>query len=578
MATRNVNIANALTEMAARQPHTPAIFQPSGFDSAGRRQYVHLTYHQLNVDSERIAAGLGHFGIEHGARVALMVKPSLEFFALVFGLFKAGVAPVIIDPGIGTKPLKTCLAEAAPEAFIGIPLAQAARALMGWARASSKVNITVGSGWFGPRLDDVRAAGAAALLAGKTKQKATRADELAAILFTSGSTGIPKGAIYSHGNFAAQVAMIRDAYGIEPGEIDLPTFPPFALFDPALGMTTVLPEMDFTKPASVDPERIREAIEGFGVTNLFGSPALLNTVSRWAEAENKVFETVKRVISAGAPVPADVLARTRKMIHPDATIHTPYGATESLPVASIESREVLEETAAKTEQGAGVCVGRPVAPAVVRIIRVTEDPLETWDDALLVPQGTIGEITVASPTVTAGYFGREAQTKLAKLREALRDGDGDGETTSSRVVHRMGDLGYLDEMGRIWFCGRKSHRVTTAAGDLYTVPIEGVFNRHPAVFRTALVGVGEPGAQTPVLCIEREAKAASGATAPGDATLDDVALDDVALIAALRSLAEAQPATQMITRFLVHPGFPVDIRHNAKIGRPALAAWAARQR
>ena len=564
MATHTVNIANALTEMAAQQPHTPAIFQPSGFDSAGRRQYVHLTYHQLNADSERIAAGLSHFGIEHGARVALMVKPSLEFFALVFGLFKAGVAPVIIDPGIGTKPLKTCLAEAAPEAFIGIPLAQAARALMGWARASSKVNITVGSGWFGPRLDDVRAAGAAALLAGKTKQKATRADELAAILFTSGSTGIPKGAIYSHGNFAAQVAMIRDAYGITPGEIDLPTFPPFALFDPALGMTTVLPEMDFTKPASVDPERIREAIEGFGVTNMFGSPALLNTVSRWAEAENKVFETVKRVISAGAPVPADVLARTRKMIHPEGTIHTPYGATESLPVASIESREVLEETAAKTEQGAGVCVGRPVAPAVVRIIAVSEAPLETWDDALQAPQGTIGEITVASPTVTAGYFGREAQTQLAKLLEST----GQGDAASTRVVHRMGDLGYLDETGRIWFCGRKSHRVTTAAGDLYTVPIEGVFNRHPAVFRTALVGVGEPGAQTPVLCIEREAKPDPGAAI----------LDDAALIAALRSLAEQQPQTRMIKRFLVHPGFPVDIRHNAKIGRPTLASWAAGQR
>lgn len=559
-----VNIASALSGMAAQQPHRPAIFQPSGFDKAGRRQYVHLTYHQLNQDSEHIAAGLAHYGIEHGARVALMVKPSLEFFALVFGLFKAGVAPVIIDPGIGTKPLKTCLAEAAPEAFIGIPLAQAARALMGWARASSKVNITVGSGWFGPRLDDVRAAGRAAMEAGASALQQTRSEELAAILFTSGSTGIPKGAVYSHGNFAAQVEMIRGAYDIRPGEIDLPTFPPFALFDPALGMTTVLPEMDFTKPALVDPERIREAIDGFGVTNMFGSPALLNTVSRWAEREGVQFETLKRVISAGAPVPAVVLARTRKMMHADGAIHTPYGATESLPVATIESREVIEETAAKTAQGAGVCVGRPVAPATVRVIEVSETPLATWSDDLLVPTGVIGEITVASPTVTAGYFGREAQTKLAKLQEHLGDPQGT-EAPSTRVVHRMGDLGYLDPAGRIWFCGRKSHRVQTAEGDLYTVPVEGVFNAHPDVFRTALVGVGAPGAQIPVLCVEREVGAA-------------VEPSEAALFAALIALGAAHAHTRTITRFVVHPGFPVDIRHNAKIGRPALAAWVAGRR
>ncbi|MCO4760477.1 MAG: AMP-binding protein [Myxococcales bacterium] len=545
--------------MAASQPHSPAIFQPSGFDKHGRRQYVHVTYAQLDADSTHIALGLSHFGIERGARVALMVKPSLEFFALVFGLYKAGVPPVIIDPGIGTKPLKTCLAEAAPEAFIGIPLAQAARALMGWAKASSKVNITVGSGWFGPKLDDVREAGKRALSQqnGSAQIAATRADELAAILFTSGSTGIPKGAVYSHGNFAAQVEMIRSAYDIQPGEIDLPTFPPFALFDPALGMTTVLPEMDFTKPASVNPERIEEALTGFGVTNMFGSPALLNTVSRWAEAEGKTFPSLRRVISAGAPVPAHVLARTRLMMHPDGEIHTPYGATESLPVASIESREVLGETAEKTENGAGVCVGRGVHPAEVRIIGITDDAITMWTDDLVVPTGTIGEITVASPTVTTGYFARQAQTQLAKLKESTPAGE--------RVVHRMGDLGYQDSDGRIWFCGRKSHRVRTADGDLYTVPIEGVFNRHPQVFRTALVGVGETGQQQPVLCIERESQTTGSR------------LSDAELIAELKSLGEGNDRTRPVRFFAIHPGFPVDIRHNAKIGRPTLAKWATAQ-
>ncbi len=562
--TKGVNIAHALADMAARQGATPAIFAPSGFDASGRRRYVHVTYAQLDHDSDCIAAGLATVGLDRGARVALMVPPGLDFFALVFGLFKAGVVPVIIDPGIGTKPLKQCLGEAAPEGFIGVPLAHAARALLGWARGHSRVNITVGKRWFwgGPTLADVKAAGAEALSrrtddpsAARGRVVATEANELAAILFTSGSTGIPKGAVYRHGNFAAQVAMIRDAYGIRPGEIDLPTFPPFALFDPALGMTTVLPEMDFTRPAEVNPERIREAVEGFGVTNMFGSPALLNTVSRWAEAEQVVFPTLRRVISAGAPVPATVLARTRKMIHPEGEIHTPYGATESLPVASIESRMVLEETAADTDAGAGVCVGFPVAPAEVRVIRVSDAPVERWSDTLLVPTGTIGEITVASPTVTSGYFGRDAQTRLAKITEERPEGP--------RVVHRMGDLGYQDERGRVWFCGRKSHRVRTAQGDRYTVPVEAVFNTHPEVFRAALVGVGAPGEQVPVLCVERDPATASSS--------------DEDLVRALRELGERQDLTRGIAHVLVHPGFPVDIRHNAKIGREKLAVWASKR-
>ena len=551
--TQVVNIAAFLPQMAAERPHAPAIYYPEGRNAAGRVLYSHYTYAQLNRHSDLIAAGLEQIGVTRGTRTVLMVKPSLEFFALTFAIFKAGAIPVMVDPGIGIKNLGVCLAEAEPEAFIGIPRAHVARVILGWARKSVQKNVTVGRKlfWGGHTLEDVKALGAQRP---DWRMASTTRDEMAAILFTSGSTGIPKGVTYTHGNFVSQVNAIRDMYDIRPGEIDLPTFPLFALFDPALGMTTVVPDMDFTKPAQVDPRKIAEAIEDFGITNMFGSPALLNTVSRWGESTGTSFSTIRRVISAGAPVPSVVLQRMAAMLPADARIYTPYGATESLPVASISHREVLGETRAMTDIGKGVCVGYPVPTIDLKIIRITDDPIEDWSDDLLVPQGEIGEIVVQGEVVTRSYFHRETSTKLAKIRNA------DGS-----IRHRMGDVGYLDEQGRVWFCGRKSHRVVLPSGEpMFSCTVEAIFDTHPAVFRSALVGVkNAAGATTPVLCVELEAEAKS--------------TDTTALFRDLAALAARYPHTRHIAHWLVHPAFPVDIRHNAKIGREKLTVWAASQ-
>ncbi|MEC8425469.1 MAG: fatty acid CoA ligase family protein, partial [Myxococcota bacterium] len=370
------NIASRLPLMAAEAPHRPAIIFPQGRDARGKRSYVHYTFRQLDRQSDHIAAGLEAIGITRGTKTVLMVKPSLEFFALTFGIFKAGAVPVLIDPGIGTKVLKECIGESAPEAFIGIPAAHAARAVLGWGRRTVKTLVTVGPRWFwgGHTLDDVRRAGRQKV-AGGWQMAPTHPDEVAAVLFTSGSTGVPKGAVYQHRTFMAQVEAIRRTYDIQPGEIDLPTFPLFALFDPALGMTTVVPDMDFTRPADASPELLIEAIEDWGCTNMFGSPALLDAFGRHGAAHGVTLPTVKRVISAGAPVPASVMERVLEMLPEDAHIHTPYGATESLPVASIASDVLLGETWARTKQGEGVCVGTPVAEAEVRIIGIDDDPI-----------------------------------------------------------------------------------------------------------------------------------------------------------------------------------------------------------
>jgi acyl-CoA synthetase (AMP-forming)/AMP-acid ligase II len=513
------------------------------------RYDIALTYADLDARSDAIAAGLGKRGIVRGTRTVVMVRPTPEFFLLMFALFKAGAVPVLVDPGIDKRALKQCLDEAAPEAFIGIPLAQLARVVLGWSR-SARLRITTGRRALlaDATLADVERDGAHA----GPQLADTQADDVAAILFTSGSTGVPKGVVYRHRHFVAQVAMLREAFAFEAGGVDLPTFPPFALFDPALGVTSIIPDMDPTRPARANPRKLLAAIERFGVTQLFGSPALVAVLAHHGVA----LPTVRRVTSAGAAVPPEVVARMRALLPDDAQLWTPYGATECLPVSVIEGRE-LQATREATERGAGTCVGLPVPPNDVRIIRIDDAAIAEWSDALRVAPGQVGEITVAGPTATDAYFRRDAATALAKIRERLPDG-------SERIVHRMGDLGWIDGDGRLWFCGRKTHRVILdATTTLCTEQVEPVFNVHPRVRRTALVGVGDAGAQVPVLCVE---------LAPGvDARQFDAIADE------LRHLGDGFVHTAKVQRFLRHPGFPVDIRHNAKIGREKLAAWATRE-
>lgn len=542
------NIAARLPALARERPAQIAIRCPGRRASGnGMAAYdVTLDYRQLDARSDAMAAGLAGHGIQRGVRTVVMVRPSPEFFLLMFALFKLGAVPVLVDPGIDKRALKQCLDEAQPEAFIGIPLAHAARLALRWAPSAKRL-VTVGRrfGWGGTTLAALERAGSTAgpMLA------ATDGDDMAAILFTSGSTGVPKGVVYRHRHFTGQVELLGRAFGMQPGGIDLPTFPPFALFDPALGLTSVIPDMDPTRPAKADPRRLLDAIRRFGVTQLFGSPALMRVLADHGQA----LPGVMRVTSAGAPVPPDVVARIRRLLPEGAQFWTPYGATECLPVAVIEGRQ-LEDTRAATETGAGTCVGHVVAPNQVRIIAIDDAPLADWSQTRELATGEVGEITVAGPTATDSYFNRPQATAAAKIVERLPGG-------GQRVVHRMGDVGYFDAEGRLWFCGRKTHRVETARGPLYTEQVEPIFNTLDGVARSALVGVGAPGAQVPVLCVELERGRSMSPQ----------------LLESLHAQARVRAPDAGLQHFLIHPGFPVDIRHNAKIGREKLAQWAAGQ-
>ncbi len=545
------NVAGALAEQSSLQPDLIAVRYPDRrpFRSG---HYLSCSYYQLDHLSNSYARGLQAYGIGPGVRTVLMLRPGLEFIAMFFALFKAGAVPVLIDPGIGLKSLEKCLEEAAPQAFIGVFKAQLARKMKGWARQSCNRFVTAGP-TFGAHffLGGITTRQLAKLAQGNTQDilHASRPDDMAAILFTSGSTGVPKGVVYRHRHFTAQVELLKRSFEIEPGEVGLSTFPPFALFDPALGMTTVVPDMDPGKPADADPHHLIKIIDQFQVTNIFGSPALVNNLSLFCEKQKIRMWSVKRVISAGAAVPIATIRRMEQGLANDALIHTPYGATECLPVSSINSFELNRQITEMTESGEGICVGKPVVPNKVRVIRITDNAIADLSEVTDMPHGMVGEILVSGPSCTDSYWAREADTQLSKV-----------EGENGVVWHRMGDAGILDGRGRLWYCGRLSQRVNTGTETLFPDQVEGIFNQHPDAARTALVGVGPQGAQVPVLCVELRGK-----LAPVD--MERVHYD-------LLQLGQAYPLARSVRTVLFHPGFPVDSRHNSKIQREELAAWA----
>jgi acyl-CoA synthetase (AMP-forming)/AMP-acid ligase II len=521
-----LNVADLLADSARQAPGRDAIIAPDG-----RGGWTRITYGDLDGAVSAHAAALSEGGVVRSELVLVMVPPGIPLITLFYGLLRLGAVPVMIDPGMGFRAFLKCVETTRAKSLVGIPKAHLARLLFPGSFATIERRFVVGASPLGLLGQTLRPTSGAAAVRAELEP-----DDPAAILFTSGSTGPAKGARYSVSNFFAQRDALQALYGFKPGEVDLAAFPLFSLFDAAFGMTSVIPDIDPARPAECRPERIVEAIETHKATSAFGSPAIWSRVAPWGAERSLRLNGLKRVLMAGAPVPLKLVRMMRKILPEDGDVHTPYGATESLPVATISGREV-EAVSAKVEAGAGTCVGTPAPSIELRLVPIQDEAIVSIDDQPAVAQGAVGEICVRGGVVTRAYHHREDATTVAKI--------GSGEGT----WHRMGDLGSLDAEGRLWFCGRKAEAVFTSQGPIFTDRIECRFSGDPRFPRVALVGVGSKGQARPVLILEgahdeklrEEARTISG-------------IDDV--------------------RF--HPRFPVDRRHNAKIHRLELADWASK--
>lgn len=535
-----MNIAERLTTNAKTFPDKPAVRFPVKNKTHDRYDYQELTFKELETLANKYAVGLQKLGLKRGDKTLLFLRPGLDFPAMTFALFKLGVVPVFIDPGMGKNNLLKCIKEASPVALISEAEIHYIKQLYRDAFKSVKMNVTTGRLTWG-KMTSLRK-----MKNEKVQSFATvdcEAGETAAILFTSGGTGAPKGVVYTHEIFIEQTNVLQSLFGLTMNDVDMPGFPLFSLFTIAMGMTSCIPDMDPSRPGQCDPESLVANIQDCRPTFVAGSPAIWERVADYCIEKGIVLPSIKYVVMFGAPVSTRLHLKFRPLL-PHGTTFTPYGATEALPVSNISGEFILKNTAHLSDEGRGTCIGKPVPGVDIKIIRSSNGVVAHMNEAVVLPSGEVGEIIVRGKAVTKEYFNLPEQTREAKIHD-----------TDGTFWHRMGDVGYLDQNGNLWFCGRKSHQVFAKDEVLYPIPVEAIFNRHPAVKRSALVGLGKPGKQIPAIVIERK----DGQYLSGKSR----SIFESELLA----VAKKYEHTRDIQKIYLSRAFPVDVRHNIKIDR-----------
>lgn len=539
-----MNVANQITEVSLKFPYKRSVIMPEGKNNLGSKKYTHYTFIQLEKRINQLANALETLGVKRGDRVLLFVKPSLDFSAITFALFKMGATPVLIDPGMGVKKFLEAVVDVKARCLIGVPKAHILRRVFRKKFANIEIFLTTSKLQFMTK----SLTSLTPKMSFDYEAKDMKPTEAAAILFTSGGTGKPKGVVYTHDIFINQTKMLQNEFGLDENDMDVPGFPLFALFTLAMGMSSCIPEMDPSKPAKSNPKKLIQNIMDQGATFVAGSPAIWVKVADYCIKNKQTLPSIKYLVMFGAPIPTELHEKFKKIL-PNGTTYTPYGATECLPVSNISGTEVLKETKELTLNGNGTCVGFPAIGVQIEIIPMTNDIINSIDQTSFLPPNQRGEIVVKSNVVTPEYFLLPKKTAEAKIN----DGD--------KLWHRMGDVGYKDEKGRVWFCGRKAHVVEIDNQKHFSIPIEAIFNQHPEVKRTALVEVNK-GKARPGLVIERYDKKVN---------LSEEKRND--FFAELIDIGAKYGHTKDINDIYLYKDFPVDVRHNIKIDRKKLSEW-----
>ena len=499
-----------------------------------------ITFREFDADVKRVAAGLVEFGVQTGDRVALLVPPGIDVAVCVYACWRIGGVVVVADAGLGVRGMGRALKSANPKYLIGIPRALAAARAMRWPGIRIAASPVSGARAraFDVRttLDDLRELGT-----GRPVPPAPGSMDAAAVGFTSGATGPAKGVAYRHHQLQAQRDALIELYAINPKDRLVAAFGPFALYGPAMGIPSVVPDMEVTSPGSLTASSLAAAVRAIDATLLFASPAALRNVVATAGGmsvdDAAALEGVRLLMSAGAPVPVAVLRAAGELL-PAAEAHTPYGMTEVLPVADISLAEI-----GAAGQGDGVCVGHPLPGVDVAIDPLTRDGEEAA--ALATEPGVAGEVCIRAPHMRDGY------DKLWLTEYAASQPEG---------WHRSGDVGHFDTDGRLWIEGRIGHIVTTPDGPVTPVGIEHKVSSITGITAAAVVGVGPPGTQHVVVVVTPKPR-------PSRAGFADEALADK---------VRARVTSTDVAAVLVAPALPVDKRHNSKIDRTRIARWADR--
>lgn len=541
-----MNISKLLETSAQQHPHKIAV--TDGFKRLNKKfVYSNTTYIQLYTLSNQYAFGLLEKDVKSDDKALIMMTPGVDFIAIAFALFRIGVIPVMIDPGIGLKRVLGCIAMTKPDLLVGDPEAiyfsKAYRRTFASVRQRFVTKGTISGLFATPFSDLIISCSEVPVMVDK------KAEDLCAILFTTGSTGIPKGVEYTPRVILGQLEALRETYQLTEADIDMPIIPVFVIGTIAMGMRVVIPPIDPTQPIKANAQDVVDVINDNGVTFSFGSPAIWNKIAIYCAETKQQLNSIKHLLVAGAPTPASTL-RALPSVIPNGQFYTPLGATEATPFTNISGAEIVGEVLNASENGHGFCVGRPITTHQVKVIKPSTSVISNWDQVEELPAGEVGEIIVSGPVVTHRYFLLPEETKKAKINEA------------GKIWHRLGDVGYLDRNQRLWFCGRKSHVAYFKNDPYYTVQVEGLFNKLPEIWRTALVNVTHHDELA--LCIELQQQ---GSRQQNAKIFEEIE-------GKLKTIAKENNLP--IKFFLVYKGsFPVDRRHNAKIEREQISKWAS---
>ena len=433
-------LIEAFRESARQFPDRAAIL-------TGSHRLDHQSFGAL---SDRVAAGLADQGIQKGDRVGLYGFNSPEFAIAYAGIVKAGAVVVPINLLINTEEAAYVLSDAGARGLIfhHVLAEQTARVR----RTASRLEFTVAMGGAvdgALSFDDLVKSEALV-----PEPNIDPQEDLAVILYTSGTTGFPKGAMLTHANLVANTKSVREAMQWRPGEdVVLVVLPMFHAFAATVGMLTPLTNgCAFVPVPRFEPELVAEAIHATRATIFLGVPSMYSVLLRLKNERAPLLSSLRFCVSGGAALPADVLHRFEAKF--GVRIYEGDGPTECSPVTCVNPIGGLVKPGT---------VGLPVPGVAMKIVD---------DEGRELPDGEVGEIAVCGANVMKGYWNRPEET--------------------AEVFHGewflTGDLGTRDEDGYFSIVDRKKDLIIVNGMNVYPRMIEEVLYRYEGLREAAVIG------------------------------------------------------------------------------------------
>jgi acyl-CoA synthetase (AMP-forming)/AMP-acid ligase II len=506
------NVAALFFDAAQRDPRAIAFVSADG---------ASVPFGELRERVERFAGGLARAGFGSGDKAVFMLPMSTDLYVAVLGALSVGGVAVFVDPWLSLRRIATLAATARPKAFVGSPKAHLLRLL---APELREIPLTIVSGAVARPFARYRFAA----MKGAATRATAAPDASALITYTTGSSGVAKGVNRTHAILAAQHDVIRREFPAIAGDVDLTTFPVFALSNLAAGITTVIPPVNLKRIASASGARVLQATRACGVTTMAASPPLFDVLADHIRRSGTQAPALRRIVTGGAPVRDDQLRQWRA-VWPRAEIVVAYGSSEAEPVASIGADERIG-----LDGGQGYCVGRPIHAVKIKLIPITRGPITELRD-LPGAGDVVGELLVSGPHVCRDYV----DDPRAFAENKVRDADG-------IVWHRMGDTGYFDRDGRFWLAGRVHSTINRAGASVHPQIVEqAARGGDPSIRRVAAVGMPDPTLGERVIVV--------------------VESDSVDLAPTVRARLVDAGLAPVDALLVTRKPLPVDPRHNSKI-------------